>query len=250
MSRFDLFRLYLRSFFVQAGFTYERLLAFGFVWIVNPLMGRFFTSAEERRDYLKRHLSGFNANPYLAGYALGAVIKLEEEKVAPQQIVRFKGLMQSPLGAVGDNLIWQNLRPALLILGIVLTINFGIYGALTVWLIFNCYQIYLRARGIQKGYRLGLDVYSDLGRGHLQIMTKWSSRMGAALLGLLFILSLGSSRNLIQLGEMEFDPLGIGLLCLFTLLAVWGSKRSLNPGYLLPGFVFLCLFLRLALGVS
>jgi mannose/fructose/N-acetylgalactosamine-specific phosphotransferase system component IID len=249
ISRLDLFRLYLRSFFVQAGFTYERLLAFGFVWILIPLARRLFPSAQERRDFFKRHLLGFNANPYLAGYALGAVAKLEEEEVSPQQIIRFKGLMQSPLGAVGDSLIWQNLRPVLLVLGIVLTTNFGAYGALAVWLIFNCYQIYLRARGIRKGYRMGLDVYSDLGRGHLQVMTKWSSRMGAALLGLLFVLSLGSSSALAQLGKLGADSLGIGLLCLFTLLSVLGLKRSLNPGYLLPGFIIFCLFLSLAFSI-
>jgi mannose/fructose/N-acetylgalactosamine-specific phosphotransferase system component IID len=249
ISRLDLFRLYLRSFFVQAGFTYERLLAFGFVWTLIPLARRLFSSAEERRDFLKRHLLGFNANPYLAGYALGAVAKLEEERVPPQQIIRFKELMQSPLGAVGDSLIWQNLRPVLLVLGIVLTTNLGAYGALAVWLIFNCYQIYLRARGIRKGYRMGLDVYSDLGRGHLQVITKWSSRMGAIILGVLFILSLGSSRDLTQLSGLEFNSLSIGLLILFTLLSVFGLKRSLNPGHLLPGFIFFCLFLRLAFGI-
>jgi mannose/fructose/N-acetylgalactosamine-specific phosphotransferase system component IID len=249
MSRLDLFRLYLRSFFVQAGFTYERLLAFGFIWTLTTLVRRLFPSAEKQGDFFKRHLSGFNANPYLAGYALGAVAKLEEEKVSPQQIVRFKGLMQSPLGAVGDSLIWQNLRPALLILGIVLTTKLGAWGALAVWLIFNCYQAYLRARGIQKGYRLGLDVYSDLGQGHLQIMTKWSSRMGAALLGLLLVLSLGSSRDLSRLGALDSDSYHIGILCLFTLLSVLGLKKSFNPGYLLPGFTIFCLFLRLAFGI-
>jgi mannose/fructose/N-acetylgalactosamine-specific phosphotransferase system component IID len=250
MSGFFLFRLYLKSFFVQAGFTYERLLAFGFVWILAPLAKQLFTSAEERRDFLKRHLSGFNANPYLAGYALGAVTKLEEEKTYPQQIIRFKELMQSPLGAVGDNLIWQNLKPALLVLGIVLIAKIDIYGALAVWMTFNCYQIYLRARAIRKGYLLGLDVYSDLGRGHLQIMTKWSSRMGAVLLGLFLVLSLGSSRDLTQLGKVESDSFGAGLLCLFTLISVLGLKKSLHPGYLLPGFVFLCLILKLTFGVS
>ncbi len=235
ISRFDLFRLYLRSFFVQTGWTYERVISLGFVWIMIPLAKRLFSSIQEQRDFLKRHLLSFNANPYLANYAVGAVTKLEERKTPPEQIKRFKDLLRGPLGALGDNLIWQNLRPALLILGLILTYRFGVYGVLTFFLIFNFYQIYVRARGIVKGYALGLRISSDLTRGHLQNMTRWSGRMGAVLLGIISVLKLN------QLGIKPFQPEKATLLFLFTLFSFLTFKRNINPSYTL--LIFLASFL-------
>jgi len=227
ISRFDLLRLYLRSFFVQTGWTYERMVALGFVWILIPLTKKLFSSEKEQRDFLRRHLESFNANPYLASYAVGAVTKLEENKTPPEQIKRFKNSLRGPLGALGDNLIWQNLRPALLILGLILTDRFGVYGALTFFLIFNSYQIYVRAWGIVKGYTLGSRVSSDLTKGHLQSMTKWSSRMGAVLLGILFVLKSN------QIGIQPFQLKNLILLFLFILLSFLAFKRNVRPSYIL-----------------
>lgn len=233
ISRSDLFRLYLRSFFVQTGWTYERMLSLGFVWILIPLTKKLYSSAQEQRDFLKRHLLSFNANPYLASYAVGAVTKLEENRTSPEQIKRFKDLLRGPLGALGDNLIWQNLRPALLILGLILTHRFGVYGALSFWLVFNSYQIYLRARGIVKGYTLGLEVSSDLTKGYLQNMTKWSGRMGALFVGILFVFSYGSCGKLNQMEKLPFQPERVILLLLFILISFLGFKRNINPSYIL-----------------
>ncbi len=253
VSKPDLLRLYLRSFLVQTGFTYERLLALGFAWILIPLVKRILPSTEsteKRRDFLKRHLLSFNANPYLAAYAVGAVAKMEGQNAAPQQIIRFKELMRGPLGAVGDSLIWQNLRPALLILGVVLTSGFGVYGALVVWLMFNLYQAYLRARGIHKGYALGLGVSSDLGRGHLQMVAKWSGRTGAALTGLILVLVLAAGGDFSEIGGIRLRPEDSGLLLVFVALSVLGFKRCINPGYVLLGLILLCLLLKPVLGIG
>ncbi len=250
LSKSDLLGLYLRSFFVQTGFTYERLLGFGFAWTLIPLAKRLFPSTEERAAFLKRHLASFNANPYLAAYAVAAVAKLEEENTDPQQITRFKELMQGPLGALGDSLIWQNLRPTLLILGVVLAGGFGVYGALAVWFVFNLYQTYLRARGILQGYALGWNVSSDLGRGNLHLVAKWSRRLAATLTGMTFVLVLAAGGDVHQLGGLGVRPEDAGFLLLFTALSVVGFKRCISPGYVLLSFIILGLFLRLALGLG
>jgi PTS system mannose-specific IID component len=250
VSKPNLFRLYLRSFLIQTGFTYERLLALGFAWILIPLLKSMVTSAEKRRDFLRRHLLSFNANPYLTAYAVGAVARMEKEDADPQQIIRFKELMRGPLGAVGDNLIWQNLRPTLLFLGVVLAGGMGAYAALVIWLMFNLYQAYLRGRGIYKGYALGLGISSDLGRGHLQMVAKWSGRMGAALAGLILILVLAAGGDFDEIGGVKRDPRDAGLLLVFVVLSVIGFKRCINPGYVLLGLILLCLFLKAVLGIG
>jgi len=203
------------------------MMALGFVWILIPIAKRLCSSVDEQKNFLIRHLRGFNANPYLASYAVGAVVKLEEDKIPGEQITRFKESLQGPLGALGDRLIWQNLRPALLILGIILSQITGVLGALSFFLIFNLNQVYLRARGIGKGYALGFGVSSDLSLGYLQSMTKWSGRMGAFLLGILLVLKL----NQFRMASLQLE--NIILFLFFIFLSFWGFRRNINPNYTL-----------------
>lgn len=141
ISKADLFKLYLRSFFVQSGWNYERMMALGFTWILLPLGKKLYPTPEERKKFLTRHLQTFNANPYFAPYVLGGVAKLEEMGASEEEILNFKESLRGPLGALGDNLIWMNLRPALLILGIILASILGAVGALSFWFLFNLHQV-------------------------------------------------------------------------------------------------------------
>ncbi len=219
------------------------MLALGFAWILTPLAKKICSSVSEKGEFLKRHLISFNANPYLAGYALGAVAKLEENKTPVEQISRFKDLLRGPLGALGDNLIWQNFRPALLILGMILSHRFGALGALCVWMVFNLYQIYLRARGIAKGYELGLGISSELNQGHLQNMTKWSGRMGTCFLGILLVLKL----NPVVVKSFQVEK--VILLVLFILVSFLSFKKNANPSLVLLFFLSCFLVVKLVAGL-
>ena len=219
------------------------MIALGFVWILGPVAKKLCSSLGERQEFLRRHLDSFNANPYLVGYVVGAVTRLEETKTPPEQIRRFKESLRGPLGALCDNLIWQNLRPALMILGLILTSRYGLYGALTFFALFNCYQIYIRARGVVKGYRLGLKVSSDLTRGHLQGVSKWSGRIGASLFGVILVLKLS------QPGIEPFGPDKAILLILFSLLSFWGLKRNTSPGLILLVFLAFLVMINVVLGL-
>jgi mannose/fructose/N-acetylgalactosamine-specific phosphotransferase system component IID len=250
MTRWDLFRSGARSFFIQTGFTYERLIALGFVWSLIPVARTLALSRDKLAEILKRHLSSFNANPYLAGYALGTVAKLEEANAPGDEITRFKDAVRGPLGALGDNLIWQNIRPSLLMLGVGLTAGLGVYGALAVWAVFNLYQVYLRLRGVLKGYALGFEVSSDLGRAHLRAALKWSGRLGALLIGLLLVLAVGANGDPARMGQFEPQPQAAGLLVLFTALSTLSFRRNLDSRYSLLGLIVLSLLVKWFLGLG
>jgi PTS system mannose-specific IID component len=225
ISRFNLFRLCLRSFFIQAGWNYERMMAFGFTWILLPLMKKLYPANEEKKRFLKRHLSTFNANPYLATYAVGAVAKLEETGVSAEEMDQFKNSLRGPLGALGDNLVWMNLRPALLILGIILASTVGALGVVLFWILYNIHQVYLRARGLFKGYDVGFAVASDLKSAYYPQMIRWLSRMGAIFLGIFFVVK--SNERI--LGRIE----NMIIFILLVFLSIFGFKKNTNPNYVL-----------------
>ncbi len=60
-------------------------------------------------SFLKRHLGFFNAHPFFASYALGAISRLEEDNPGNHELVdRFKNALIGPLGAIGDQTILGN----------------------------------------------------------------------------------------------------------------------------------------------
>src|SRR3989304_7612897 len=121
-------KLLFRSFFLQTGFNYERLQGLGWCWVIRPLV-KTFQIPNPGEFYLK-NLEPFNANPYISTYAAGAVTRLIQEKKEWEEIGRLKNTLRGPLGSLGDNLIWKEIRPALLALGIVLTFWTGWWGAI------------------------------------------------------------------------------------------------------------------------
>ncbi len=169
ISRWDLFRVFLRSFFMQSVWNFRSLLSVGFSVCLFPVIKKLYPDLESKREFLLRHLSFFNAHPYLASYALGVSIRLEEEAAqgeehARETLERVKDLLIGPLGATGDLLFWGTIKPATLIFGMTGVFLFHplplkIMALITAFLLYNIPHIYFRFHGIVEGYQLGVKVY-------------------------------------------------------------------------------------------
>ncbi len=163
----DLIHIFFRSFAIQAVWNFERMLGVGFCFCLIPLVKRLFTDQQKQIAFLKRHIGFFNSHPYLANYAIGAVIKIEEEQLLrnyqdPQSIENFKNRVAGPLGAIGDTFFWQLVLPSLALLGTVLSFFRGQWGALTFFILYNVLHIFIRWRGLINGFAKGFDVIRDL----------------------------------------------------------------------------------------
>ncbi|MFN2433132.1 MAG: PTS system mannose/fructose/sorbose family transporter subunit IID [Gemmatimonadota bacterium] len=112
-------RLVWRSLPIQAAFNAETLQGAGFACAVLPDLRR--AHAENVGARAAALAGGFNANPYLAPFALGAVAVAEGHEPS-DRVDRFLRLVRGPLGALGDALFWGTARPALFVpaaLGVV-----------------------------------------------------------------------------------------------------------------------------------
>ncbi len=182
ITRGDLFKVFLASFFMQAVWNFRTLISIGFTVCMIPVLNKLYSTPEEKCDFLKRHLKFFNSHPYFASYALGVSIRLEEMKVSgeaqtPETIDRLKDLLISPLGAIGDRLFWATIKPASLITGMVgillaPTITLKFLVLLIVFLIYNVPHLYFRYKGILLGYRYGVDVYKYVGQQQFEKLRK------------------------------------------------------------------------------
>ncbi len=108
-------RALLRLMAVQGTWNYERLLGVGMGYAAEPLLEDLKTVDPVRHgEAVVRSAEFFNCNPNLAGLALGATVRAEYEAVPGAQIARLRTALCSPLGALGDELFWAGLVPALM----------------------------------------------------------------------------------------------------------------------------------------
>lgn len=120
-NSFPLARVFIRTFFLQSAWNFERMQSVGFAFAVEPALKQIYGRTDSLRDALRRHLELFNTHPYLAGLLIGMTARYEEEsaKAEPgkrdelhRRIAELKERMSGPLAAIGDGCFWSGLRTA------------------------------------------------------------------------------------------------------------------------------------------
>src|SRR5204862_5049388 len=156
----------LRLLAIQGSWNYESLLGNGIGFCIEPalrlLPGGIHTP--RFKEAMARQSKYFNAHPYLASVAVGALARVELDDEPAEKIERFRTALAGPLGSVGDRLIWAGWLPfcswvALAVFG------FGA-GPVTVVLTFlglyNVGHLALRAWGLRVGWNRGMQVAQAL----------------------------------------------------------------------------------------
>lgn len=184
----------LRLFAVQGSWNYETMMGNGIAFAVEPALrllpgGR---GGAAYRSALARQGAYFNAHPYLASVAVGALARAELDGEAPERIERFRTACCGPLGSVGDRLVWAGWLPAcsLLALG-AFGLGASAAGVVSLFLVsYNAGHLALRIWGLRAGYRDGLRVAQTLGTPLLRKGPAHLSRVAALFAGIALPLAL------------------------------------------------------------
>jgi mannose PTS system EIID component len=176
--------MFLRSFAIQGSWNYRTLQGSGFAFALMPVLRWVHADDPARLNAsVKRHASLFNAHPYLAGVALGAVARMEADGEDPVMIERFKAALRGSLGALGDRVVWAGWRPACLLLALFVLLATGSATAavLAFLVVYNLGHVGLRWWGLHIGIEYGRQVGDRLRRAPL---ARWHNAVvgGAALL--------------------------------------------------------------------
>ena len=236
--------VFARMLAVQGSWNYETLIGNGIGFCVEPALralpggvhGDAFKSA------MARESTYFNAHPYLAAVAVGALARAELSGVPPERIERFRIALCGPLGSVGDQLVWAGWLPFCSLLSLI------VYGlgarplavVLTFLLLYNAGHLALRAWGLHVGWTRGLGVATALGNPVLRQGPAHVARAAAAAAGVAIPLTaarvvagsvsvlaivLGAAAVaavlLVRLhGRVEGWKLSLVLIALFALISV------------------------------
>ncbi len=214
--------MFVRMLAVQGSWNYETLLGTGIGFVMEPAL-RFLpggVNGPAYRSALARESRYFNAHPYLTGIAVGALTRAELEGVDPARIERFRSALASPLGSVGDRLVWASWLP---FCSVVALCVFGAEGSAlavvgTFLLLYNAGHFLLRAWGLHVGLARGLNVASALGNPVLRQGPQYIGSATALVAGVALPIALqrvvGPSRALV--GGIVVAAL-VGLLILARL---------------------------------
>lgn len=205
---------------MQAAFNYERMLSLGYCLCLIPFIKKAFASSEDRADFLKRNLDFFNTHPYMAGWIIGAAIKLEEQSLETgqpdtQQIDRFKRRMSESLGAIGDQLFWGKIRPLAAMIGLAVALFYPWLGLGLFLFLYNLPHLYMRVKGVVSGYKRGFDLVKYASLKKYDRLFESLDKFAAFGVGL--YLGLGSLSDMVNGTIESFAFLG-GVFFMFVLL--------------------------------
>jgi PTS system mannose-specific IID component len=179
--------MFFRLLAVQGAWNYETLVGNGIGFCVEPALRRLpgGRDGDAYRAALARESQYFNAHPYLASVAVGALARAELEGQPPERIERFRTALCGPLGALGDRLVWATFLPLCSFAALVV---FGVGGSplatvLTFLVLYNTGHLGLRIWGLVVGWRHGLNVAPSLGHPLLQRAPPQLGKLAAALAG-------------------------------------------------------------------
>jgi PTS system mannose-specific IID component len=170
-------------FLIQGSWGYDRMIGIGLAFAMRPLLPTDGAGGVDRAA-LTRSAEFFNAHPYLAGAAVGALSRAEADGVEPAEVARLRGALSGPLGAIGDRLFWAGLLRAVSGLGMLLAVLVAIpVGAVVLLVAYNIPHIAVRVWALDVGYRDGPLVGRALGNPMLRHALDWAPRAGALAVG-------------------------------------------------------------------
>jgi len=156
----------LRLFAIQGSWNYETLIGNGIGFCLEPAL-RLLPGGVHSAEFkaaMARQSRYFNAHPYLASVAVGALARAELDHEPPDKIERFRTALAGPLGSVGDRLVWAGWLPFCSLLALCV---FGLGGSpllvvVTFLAVYNIAHVALRAWGLRTGWSHGMHVAQSL----------------------------------------------------------------------------------------
>jgi PTS system N-acetylgalactosamine-specific IID component len=238
ITKKDLNRMAWRAFFLQASFSFERMQAGGWEYILMPALKKIYKNEPEKlKAALKDHLEFFNINPFVVTPVAGIITAMEEKGEDRETIRGVKYALMGPLAGIGDALIWLTIFPICAGLGASLAMQGNFLGPILFLILFNALHFFLQFAGIGYGYNTGINALGKLRTGTKEI-SKLASIIGLTVIGGLIAsyvsistpLVLHAGKVSVKLQADILDKVMPNLLPLaFTFFIYWLLKKGLTP---------------------
>ncbi len=237
----------LRLLALQGSWNYETLLGNGMGFCIEPALRLLPGGVHTPRfkAAIARQSKYFNAHPYLASVAVGALARAELDGEPADKIERFRTALAGPLGSVGDRLVWATWLPFCSMVALAV---FGLGGGTLAVVgtfvgLYNAGHLTLRAWGLRVGWNRGMRVAQALANPVLrrgpQVIAPIAAFVaglgvplamlrvmgpGRALLGVVLVSAAAGAFLIVRLhARIEGWRLALGILIILVLFSVAGA---------------------------
>jgi mannose/fructose/N-acetylgalactosamine-specific phosphotransferase system component IID len=238
-------RSLIRLLSLQASFTFERLQGVGMAVAAEPLLEPLGRDNERIRAARARSAQYFNAHPFLAGIAAGALARAELDHEDGERILRLRTALSGPLGALGDQLFWAGIVPA--IMGLMLwacALGGGLQALIGIVIGYNITRVFVTGWGLRFGLSYGLAVASEISHTRLKELASAAGSLSAVVIGMaipwvaLWLLE----------GAARARLLGLALVGVAILVGMLTRRRPISAPLVTLGAGLVVLLWRWSLG--
>jgi mannose/fructose/N-acetylgalactosamine-specific phosphotransferase system component IID len=177
-------RALLRLVSLQASYTYERMQGVGIAVAEEPLLEPLAAEPERARAARARSAQYFNAHPFLAGAAVGALARAELDGEPGERILRLRTALSGPLGALGDQLFWAGLVPGVMAFALIAVALGGGIGVVGIAVLgYNLLRVLVTWWGLRIGLHHGVRVAHGISQSPIPGLAAWAGSVAALVVG-------------------------------------------------------------------
>ncbi len=240
-------KVFWRTMTLSSTYNYERMQGLGYLYTMIPVINRYYTDEEARKDAYLRHFKIFNTTPTMAGFITGLTASMEKEAAELKDfdttaINAVKVSLMGPLAGIGDSIFWGSLRIVSLGVGISLCAAGNPLGILLHLLIFNIPATFIRYYGVRFGFNMGSSLLQTASEtGIIGKITKAAQIVGLMTVGAMTVTMVKLPIGLVMNFEGSevvvqkiLDQIFPSLLpILFTFICFKAVDKGIKPATLL-----------------
>lgn len=168
LTKKDLHSIFWRAFALQGGFNYEKMQNIGYVYAMEPVIKRLYSSNKDRAAALKRHLALFNCTPAMTPMIMGISSAMEEQyannpsSMDPDSINSVKAALMAPFSGIGDSIFFGTFRVIAAGIGASFAKQGSILGPILFFALYNLPVTLIRAFGLKYGYKWGVESLDEV----------------------------------------------------------------------------------------
>ncbi|MDR0355997.1 MAG: PTS system mannose/fructose/sorbose family transporter subunit IID [Deltaproteobacteria bacterium] len=165
LDKFTLFRTATRLLWLSALWCPKTQQGLGLLLVVEPALTKLHGHDPKALNEARKRFSAFfNTNPVIGGLVVGAILRMEEERIAdsvsPQDNEGVVRALASVMAGVGDNIFWKSWLPICCLFAIYCRLVTGaLWPPVVIPALFGGTAWFVRFWGIYKGYSLGINTY-------------------------------------------------------------------------------------------
>ncbi len=239
--------LFSRTLFLQGSWNAQRMQNLGLLY---ALLAWLRTQPRDRnlnRHFFRRYFGFFNTNPYLAGFLIGGLVRLETQRaqgepVSRQMLETYRDSLGRAFASLGDQLFWLGLRPFVVLAACACALVGMVWQIFLVFAVFGLAQVGMRWWSLEVGFSSGMEIPAILGNQNWHRGITFAKRLAMTSCGL--VAGIFLEHFWLQGTTTGGAVFGLGVLLGFGLPWLIGKR--------LPGEVMLALgtFVSLALGFA